>query len=91
MTAETKNSREPAFIDMIIIGSTFQRNDDAGAGGVGGGLNRIMWECELFSRGLIMSTGHCKEFSKPIFQALVVTQKERLTLKMSALETLHGG
>ena len=50
-----------------------------------------MWECELFSRGLIMSTGHCKEFSKPIFQALVVTQKERLTLKMSALETLHGG
>ena len=86
MTAETKNSREPAFIDMIIIGSTFQRNDDAG-----GGLNRIMWECELFSRGLIMSTGHCKEFSKPIFQALVVTQKERLTLKMSALETLHGG
>ena len=50
-----------------------------------------MWECELFSRGLIMSTGHCKEFSKPIFQALVVTQKERLTLKMSPLETLHGG
>ena len=37
MTAETKNSREPAFIDMIIIGSTFQRNDDAGAGGGGGG------------------------------------------------------
>ena len=60
-------------------------------GGGGEGLNRIMWECELFSRGLIMSTGHCKEFSKPIFQALVVTQKERLTLKMSALETLHGG
>ena len=89
MTAETKNSREPAFIDMIIIGSTFQRNDDAGGGG--GGLNRIVWECKLFSRGLIMSTGHCKEFSKPIFQALVVTQKERLTLKMSALETLHGG
>ena len=87
MTAETKNSREPACIDMRIIGSTFQRNDDAG----GGGLNRIMWECELFSRGLIMSTGHCKEFSKPIFQALVVTQKERLTLKMSPLETLHGG
>ena len=89
MTAETKNSREPACIDMRIIGSTFQRNDDAGGGG--GGLNRIMWECELFSRGLIMSTGHCKEFSKPIFQALVVTQKETLTLKMSALETLHGG
>ena len=89
MTAETKNSREPACIDMRIIGSTFQKNDDAGGGG--GGLNRIMWECELFSRGLIMSTGHCKEFSKPIFQALVVTQKERLTLKMSPLETLHGG
>ena len=71
MTAETKNSREPACIDMRIIGSTFQRNDDAGRGG--GGLNRIMWECELFSRGLIMSTGHCKEFSKPIFQALVFT------------------
>ena len=90
MTAETKNSREPACIDMRIIGSTFQRNDDMTLGG-GGGLNRIMWECELFSRGLIMSTGHCKEFSKPIFQALVVTQKERLTLEMSALETLHGG
>ena len=89
MTAETKNSREPACIDMRIIGSTFQRNDDAGGGG--GGVKRIMWECELFSRGLIMSTGHCKEFSKPIFQALVVTQKERLTLEMSALETLHGG
>ena len=90
MTAETKNSQEPACIDIRIIGSTFQRNDDAGGGG-GGGLNRIVWECKLFSRGLIMSTGHCKEFSKPIFQALVVTQKERLTLKMSALETLHGG
>ena len=76
MTDETKNSREPA---CIIIG------------GGGGGLNRIVWECKLFSRGLIMSAGHCKEFSKPIFQALVVTQKERLTLKMSALETLHGG
>ena len=35
MPAETKNSREPAFIDMIIIGSTFQRNDDAGGGGGG--------------------------------------------------------
>ena len=70
MTAETKNSREPACIDMRIIGSTFQINDDVGGGG---GLNRIMWECELFSRGLIMSTGHCKEFSKPIFQALVFT------------------
>ena len=37
MTAETKNSREPACIDMRIIGSTFQRNDDAGGEG-GGGL-----------------------------------------------------
>ena len=26
-----------------------------------------------------------------MFQALVVTQRDRLTLKMSALETLHGG
>ena len=42
MTAETKNSREPACIDMRIIGSTFQKNDDAGGGG---GLNRKMWEC----------------------------------------------
>ena len=37
MTAETKNSQEPACIDMRIIGSTFQRNDDAGGEG-GGGL-----------------------------------------------------
>ena len=36
MTPETKNSREPACIDMRIIGSTFQRNDDAGGGGLTG-------------------------------------------------------